>query len=196
MKVLNLEPDEIIFLGYPNDGLLEIISSDVYTEDNPYRSKFTNFDRVTYKNSRNIGVPFCKESLFSDVREILEEGKPRYVYVTHPMDSHIDHKACGQFVPKIVKNYDKSIRVLGYMIAKSKIPSPKRRFVYKCIGQLTEKYLDETTRIIKERCINEYKSQSFLFTELAFHNEVERFWKLERGLRSRLVKKLIPSLRY
>ncbi len=196
MKVLSLAQDDVIFLGYPNDGLLEIITSDVYSRDNPYRSGFTNFDRVSYENSRSMGAPFCKESLFNDIMAILKECKPKYVYVTHPMDSHFDHRACGTFVYSTVKKFDRTIHVLTYFIAKSKIPSPKRRLVYKCTGQLKEKYLNMDTRKIKERCISEYKSQSFLFEELAFHNEVERFWKLEHGIRAKIAKKLILSLRY
>lgn len=196
MKVLGLKSEDVIFLGYPNDGLMEIISSDVYSKDNPYRSEFTNFDRVSYENSYSMGATFCKESFFGDIKGILDENNPKYVYVTHPQDNHFDHKACGQFVQTIVKSWDRSIHVLNYMIASSKIPSPRRRFVYKCTGQLKEKFLNDATRKIKERCINEYKSQSYLFDELAFHNEVERFWKLEYGIRAKLAKKLIPSLRY
>lgn len=196
MKVLGLATDDVIFLGYPNEGLLKIISSDDYTNDNPYRSEFTNFDKVSYENSRTMGAPFCKESLFGDVKAILGDCKPKYVYVTHPMDSHLDHRACGQVVDKIAKDFDKSIHVLCYMIAKSKIPSPKRRLIYKCTGQLKEKYLDDNTKKIKKGCIHEYKSQSFLFEAFAHHNEVERFWKLEHGIRAKIAKRFIPSLRY
>ncbi|UCG69088.1 MAG: PIG-L family deacetylase [Thermoplasmata archaeon] len=196
MKILGLESDDVIFLGYPNDGLMEIISSDIYTKDNPFRSEFTNFERVSYENSRSVGATFCKESLKSDIKDILEEGKPRYVYVTHPMDSHFDHRACGKYIPSISKEFDKSINILSYFISKSKIPSPKRRFIYKCTGQLREKYLDKTSRKFKEQCINQYKSQSYLFDQLAFHYEVERFWKLEHGFRIKIAKKFIPNLRY
>ncbi len=196
MKALGLASKDVIFFGYPNDGLLEIVSSDSYTKDKPYRSEFTNFDRVSYENSYSMGAPFCKESFLHDIKAILNKCNPRNVYVTHPMDSHFDHRACGRFVPEIAKNYDGTIRVFFYMIAKSKIPSPKRRFVYKCTGQLREKYLNEGTIKIKKRCINEYKSQSFLFDQLTFHNEVERFWKLKHGIRSKLAKKLFPSLRF
>ncbi len=196
MKVLGLESDDVLFLGYPNDGLMEIVSSDVYTKDKPYRSKFTNFDRVSYEGSYSMETPFCKESFFNDVKSILEDSKPRQVYVTHPLDSHFDHKACGEYIYSVTKKFDKSIHVFCYIISPSKIPSPKRRFVYKCTGQLRERYLDETTRKIKERCINEYKSQRFLFNDFVYHYEIERFWKLEHGVRAKIVKKLIPSLRY
>lgn len=196
MKVLSLETDDVIFLGYPNDGLMEIVSTDVYTKDNPYKSKFTDFDHVSYENSYNVGVPFCKESFFRDIEGILKEYMPRNIYVTHPLDSHFDHRACGQFVYSIAKKFNRSAKVLFYLIAKSKIPSPKRRLIYKCIGQMRENLLDEATSKIKEQCMNEYKSQSYLFEELAFHNEVERFWKLEHGIRAKIIKKFIPSLRY
>lgn len=196
MKVLGLGSEDVIFLGYPNDGLLEIVSSDAYSRDNPYRSEFTKFDRVSYDNSFRMGAPFCRESLSDDIKGILEECKPRYVYVTHPLDSHFDHRACGQLIPRITKSCHGNINVFSYVISKSKIPSPKRRLVYRWTGQLREKHLNEASIKIKKQCISEYKSQSFLFDQLAHHYEIERFWKLDHGLRAKIAKKLIPSLKY
>jgi LmbE family N-acetylglucosaminyl deacetylase len=196
MKVLGLKSNDIKFLGYPNDGLLEIISSDKYTPNNPFKSQFTGFERVSYENSFNIGVPFCKNSLFTDFRDLLKKYDPDHVYVTHPLDSHNDHKACGRFVYDLSKEFRNSIKVRCYVIAKSKIPSKKHRMIYKSIGQLKESHLDEVTKKIKKRCMGEYKSQGFLFDEIAFHYDVERLIKLEHGLLAKIAKKLRPSLVY
>jgi LmbE family N-acetylglucosaminyl deacetylase len=178
MNVLGLKKEDIIFLGYPNDGLLDIIYSDKYSIEKPFKSEYTGFDSVSFKDSYNIGAPFCKDSINNDIRIILKEYTPKNIYVTHPLDSHNDHKACGRFVNDISKQFDTTSNILSYMIAKSKIPSKKQRLIYKAKGQLKEKYLDESTRKIKEECIHQYKSQSFLFDEIAFHNEVERFYKI------------------
>jgi LmbE family N-acetylglucosaminyl deacetylase len=196
MKVLGLASEDLIFLGYPNDGLLEILSSDAYSMEKPYKSEFTNFDRVMYDDSFHIGAPFCRKSIADDIRDIFQEFKPRYVYVTHPLDSHFDHRACGQLVSRIAKDFHGNIRVLYYVISKSKIPSPKRRRIYRWTGQLREKHLNEDSVRIKKQCINEYKSQSYLFNQLAHHYEIERFWKMDLGLRAKIAKKLIPSLKY
>ncbi len=196
MKILGLDNKDIIFLGYPNDGLIEILSSDVYSKDNPYKSKFTNLDRVAYKNSYSLGAPFCKESFFDDIKSILKEYMPRTVYLPHPLDSHLDHKACGRFIYEATKKFDRSISVLAYFISWSKEQSPKRLLIYKLTCQLKEIHLDEDAKKMKERCMRQHKSQMYLYKDVAFHNDVERFWKLERGIRAKIAKKLIPSLRY
>ena len=178
MKVLGLKKEDIIFLGYPNDGLLDIIYSDKYTTNKPYKSEFTGFDSVSYDDSYNMGTAFCKDSITKDVRNLLKEHQPLNIYVTHPLDSHNDHKACGRFIKDISKQLESSLNVLFYIIARSKIPSKKIRLIYKVKGRLKERYLDESMRKIKEECIHQYKSQSFLFDEIAFHYEVERFFKM------------------
>jgi LmbE family N-acetylglucosaminyl deacetylase len=196
MKILGLETNDIIFLGYPNDGLMDILSSDVFSKDNPYKSKFTNFDRVAYKDSYNMGAPFCKESYFDDIKSIFKEYKPRTIYLPHPLDSHLDHRACGRFIYEATKKFDRSISVWAYFISWSKQQSPKRLLIYKLTGQLKEKQLDEGAKKMKERCMRQHKSQMYLYKDLAFHNDLERFWKLEHGIRAKIAKKLIPSLRY
>jgi LmbE family N-acetylglucosaminyl deacetylase len=196
MKVLGLPREDVIFLGYPNDGLLEIMSSDEYTLENPYRSGFTGFDKVTYENSYSMGAPFCKESILKDVGNILSDYSPDEVYVTHPQDSHEDHKACGRLVYDVSKELDTSIKVRGYLISPSKTPSEKQLMVYKSTGQLKEIHLNESEKEMKKRCIEQYKSQSFLFDQLAFHYDVERFFKMEQGMRIKMAKILKPDLVY
>jgi LmbE family N-acetylglucosaminyl deacetylase len=196
MKVLGLSQEDLIFLGYPNDGLLDIISSDDYTSSNPYESKFTGFDRVNIHGSYNMGALFCKENIQDDVRKIISECDPDLIYVSHPMDSHNDHKACGRMVYDIAKSIKSSIRVRCYLISPSKIPSERHRLIYKFTGQLRERYLKNSEEELKRRCIEQYKSQKFLFHELAFHYEVERYFKMESGLRSKVAKMLKPDLVY
>jgi len=195
MKLLGLESEDVIFLGYPDNGLSAMISSDEYTVDKPYKSESTQFDRVNHENSRSMGAPFCKENLYVDIESVLKEFRPGRVYVSHPRDSHGDHKACGEIVHGIAGEFIEPGNVFGYMIARSGVPSPKRRSISKSTGQLTEVHLDEQVRKIKEKCVKLYKSQSYLFDELGFHFEVERFWKLDEGTRAAIAKKLIPGLR-
>lgn len=178
MKVLGLKKEDLIFLGYPNDGLLDILFSDRYSIERSFKSEYTGFDSVSHEGSYNMGAPFCKDSITKDIGNILRDLQPKNIYVTHPLDSHDDHKACGRIVNDISKQPASSMNVLFYMIAQSKIPSKKQRLIYKAKGQLKEKYLDESARKIKKECINQYKSQGFLFDEIAFHNEVERFYKI------------------
>lgn len=196
MNVLGLTSDDIIFLGYPDNGLMDMISKEKYSKSTPYHSRLTDFDKVSYENSLTIGAPFCRDSFFSDIKNILDEYKPKEIYVNHPLDSHLDHRACGNNIYNIAQNFDDSIRIFGYILSKSKIPSPKQRFLYKCTGQLKEKYLKEGIKEIKMLCIKKYKSQRYLFDQLTFHIEIERFWKLKPGVRARLIKKIEPRLKF
>lgn len=196
MKVLGLSSENVIFLGYPNDGLKEMLSSDKYNKKTPYKSEFTKFDRVSYENSYSMDAPFCKESFFNDIKSILNQWKSKSVYVTHPLDSHYDHQACGRNIYSIIKSLDKSVKVFSYFIAPWKVPRRKRRIKYKYAGQLKENYLDPPTKSIKINCINEYKSQSYLFNQLKFHYEFERYWNLKRGVRAKIFKKIYPDLKY
>ena len=93
MKVLGLASDDVIFLGYPNNGLMEMLSSEKFNKNTPYKSEFTQFDRVPYENHFSMDTPFCKESFFYDIKSIFIEGGSKSVYVTHPLDSHFDHQA-------------------------------------------------------------------------------------------------------
>ncbi len=143
-----------------------------------------------------MDAPFCKESFFNDIKSVFAEWGSKSVYVTHPMDSHLDHQACGRNIYSIIKSLDKSVKVFGYFISPWKIPRRKRRIKYKYAGQLKERYLDSSTKSIKTRCINEYKSQNYLFDLLKFHNEVERYWNLKSGVRAKIFKKISPDLKY
>lgn len=196
MKVVGLKEKDLIFLGYPDGALSELIFSDKYTKENPFTSDFTGFSAVSHDNSMSVGAPYCLESLSRDISGVLTEFTPQTTYITHPQDRHPDHKACGELIYGILDNVLESGTVLAYMIARAGVPSPKRRLVYKTTGQLAEYVLDDETRKIKERCVAQYKSQSFLFNELSFHFEAERFWKLDGGMRAGIAKKIIPDLRY
>jgi LmbE family N-acetylglucosaminyl deacetylase len=196
MKILGLDREDVIFLGYPDGALTEIIYSDEYTREVPFKSRFTDFSTVTHDNSRSMGAPFCRESISKDIEDLLTKFNPHRIYITHPQDSHPDHKACGILISGMADKVLESGTVLAYMIARTGVPGPKRRIVYKSTGQLTEKVLDSKTREIKKRCIEQYRSQGFLFDELAFHYEAERFWKLDRGMRAAIANRLIPDLKY
>lgn len=196
MKVLGLGREHVTFLGYPDGALAEIIYSDEYTREFPFKSQFTGFSTVTHDNSRSMGAPFCRGSISKDIADVLTEFNPSLIYITHPQDSHPDHKACGELIYGIADEVLESGTVLAYMIARTGVPGPKRRLVYKSTGQLTEKVLDSETREIKKRCIEQYRSQGFLLDELAFHYEAERFWKLDRGMRAAIANRLFPDLIY
>lgn len=97
LGVLGVPRDHIVFLGYPDRGLMHMWT-DNWSPDSPYRSAFTLANRSPYNDSFTPAAIYCGASILSDIKEQLEEDKPTDIYVTHPSDDHPDHAAASVFV--------------------------------------------------------------------------------------------------
>lgn len=182
MNLLGLSEEDILFLGYPDQGLKEIYLSKKYTEISPFRSDFTGLNNAAYENSYNKGAPYCKASLIGDVENILNLYQPKRGFIPHPMDGRGDHHASGQMIRDVVKQMNKSISIFGYYIyMASKVRNLKttHRTYYKVTGKLKEFVLNEETKRIKERCLDSYKTQEYFLNPVRkYYNTRESFWKL------------------
>ena len=180
MGILGLSPTDITFLGYPDNGLYEILKTDKYDENRPYKSEFTGLTHTSFNNSYSKNVPYCKESIVRDIRLILEEYSPIQAYITHPNDGHSDHSASGEILRKILRKSSKPTKVFGYYISMAKRPTPKGALYYKTTQKMIEKRLKKDVKKIKLKCLQQYKSQISLLGEtfLDYHSRIERFWKI------------------
>ena len=183
MNLLGLSEENILFLGYPDQGLKDIYFSEKYTEKSPFRSDFTGLNNTAYENSYNKGAPYCKASFIGDVENIISSYQPKRIFITHPKDGQGDHKASGEMIRDIVKQMNKSIPIFGYYIyMASKVCDLKttHRTYYKVTGKLKELVLNEETKRIKERCLDSYKTQEYFLNPVRkYYNTRESFWKLK-----------------
>lgn len=90
--ILGVPPRRQFFLGYPDGGLLALITDHFTT---PYYSKFTGAASVPYSDAISDGHPYTGESLERDFTSVLDRVRPTLVLAPSPQDAHSDHRAAG-----------------------------------------------------------------------------------------------------
>ena len=90
--VLGVPTRRQYFLGYPDGGLLTLITDHFTT---PYYSKFTGAVSVPYSDTAAAGHPYTGESLERDFGRVLDRVRPTLVLAPSPQDAHPDHRAAG-----------------------------------------------------------------------------------------------------
>jgi LmbE family N-acetylglucosaminyl deacetylase len=91
-SVLGVPQERLYFLGYPDRGILALITDNYIT---PYRSKFTTETAVPYAAALSPGHPYTGMSLERDFETVLDRVRPSLILAPSPRDSHPDHRATG-----------------------------------------------------------------------------------------------------
>jgi LmbE family N-acetylglucosaminyl deacetylase len=90
--ILGVPPGRQFFLGYPDEGLLTLITDHFTT---PYYSRFNGALSVPYADTFAAGHPYTGESLERDFGRVLDRVRPTLVLAPSPRDAHPDHRAAG-----------------------------------------------------------------------------------------------------
>jgi LmbE family N-acetylglucosaminyl deacetylase len=90
--ILGVSPQRQFFLGYPDGGLLTLVTDHFTT---PYYSRFTGAASVPYADTIAVGHPYTGESLERDFTHVLNLVHPTLVLAPSPQDAHPDHRAAG-----------------------------------------------------------------------------------------------------
>jgi LmbE family N-acetylglucosaminyl deacetylase len=90
--ILGVPPAQQFFLGYPDGGLLTLIT-DHFTV--PYYSRFNGAASVPYRDTFAAGHPYTGDSLERDFARVLDRVHPTLVLAPSPQDAHSDHRAAG-----------------------------------------------------------------------------------------------------
>jgi len=91
-RILGVEAQDLIFLGYPDFGTLNIWYYH-WNQRPAYRSIMTRVIAVPYKGAYHFGAPYMGEDIVGDLRSILRDYKPTKIFVSHPADHNGDHLA-------------------------------------------------------------------------------------------------------
>lgn len=89
---LGLMPDDIVFLGYPDPGTLDIWNHH-WRAVPPYRSPLTRENTVPYDFALTPGSAFAGEDILDDLLDVIREFQPTHVLLPHPADQNTDHRA-------------------------------------------------------------------------------------------------------
>ena len=91
-RILGVDPQNLIFLGYPDFGTLNIWYYH-WNQRPAYTSLMTRVTSVPYKGAYRFGAPYKGEEIVKDLRAILRDFRPTKIFVSHPADHNGDHLA-------------------------------------------------------------------------------------------------------
>ena len=131
LAVLGLPFDHVLFLGYPDRGLMPMWT-DHWSPVSPFKSAFTGTDHCPYNDSPTPHAPYCGQCLLADIERQMIADQPTDIYVTHPNDDHPDHAAASVFVRTALEQlrasglpWAKSARLHYYLVHHGDWPTPQ-----------------------------------------------------------------------
>jgi LmbE family N-acetylglucosaminyl deacetylase len=95
-QMIGVSSENLIFLGYPDFGTMNIWYRH-WGKSLPYRSMLTKVAAVPYPNAYRPGASYKGEDIVKDIESILRAFKPTKIFVSHPGDHNVDHRALYLF---------------------------------------------------------------------------------------------------
>ncbi len=96
LEYLGVRPSRILFLGYPDQGSMNIWHSH-WLSSSPFMSPYTRCSASPYAVCFHSGAPYSGESIVTDLQKVIEQYRPTLITVTHPSDDHVDHVGAEAF---------------------------------------------------------------------------------------------------
>ncbi|MCX5702426.1 MAG: PIG-L family deacetylase [Candidatus Omnitrophica bacterium] len=127
MAYLGVKPQDVIFLGYPDFGTMEILTK-YWQTDKPYRSMFPRQTKVPYPEAISPNAPYVGESVLEDLKKVIAGFKPTKIFVSHPADTNRDHRALYVFTRIALWDLKEQIqqpKVFSYIIHVLGWPMPR-----------------------------------------------------------------------
>ncbi len=127
MESLGLNQDDVIFLGYPDFGLMRMLV-EYWGNGRPYKSLFTRVSRVSYLKAMSPNLPYTGESVLSDLESILIDFRPTMIFVSHPADVNRDHRAVYVYTKVALLDTEGRIEkpaLYPYLVHANKWPLPR-----------------------------------------------------------------------
>lgn len=130
---IGLSQDNVLFLGYPDRGLMPIWNSH-WQRDDPYISGYTRCSSSPYENTFDPLARYCGSDLLKDIKATMRNYRPTLVTVTHPSDDHPDHAAAAAFVARAIqelqadpkeRNWASRIQLRYYLVHRGDWPVPQ-----------------------------------------------------------------------
>jgi len=189
MKLLGLNERNLVFLGYPDFGTFTIFSRYWQTK-RPYKSFLTRIKAVPYEENLSFQAPYVGESILNDLERVILEYRPNKIFVSHPLDTNVDHRSFYLFLQIALSDLNKQLIVpkvypylvhcVGWPLPRHYHPElnldPPRQFQNTQVNwlksELTQRQLDK-----KYKAVLCYKSQteSSAFYLLSFVRKNELF---------------------
>jgi LmbE family N-acetylglucosaminyl deacetylase len=99
---LGLNDDHIDFLGFPDRGLNNLLTSN-WNHSQPYFSPYTKTTQSPYINTFDPSSNYSGEDLVKNLKQIIKEVQPTKIFTHTIFDIHPDHRATAEFVNLALK---------------------------------------------------------------------------------------------
>jgi LmbE family N-acetylglucosaminyl deacetylase len=125
-KVLGLPSEQLVFLGYPDFGTLNIWYNH-WNERPPFKSMLTKVMAVPYENAFRPGALYKGEEVLRDLTAILSEFRPTKIFLSHPADHNVDHRALYLFTKVALWNLgiESTVKLYPFLIHYKLWPQPR-----------------------------------------------------------------------
>lgn len=173
MEFLGLGQKDILFLGYPDFGTLEILLK-YWGKVSPCKSIFSRTSRVPYKEALSYQAPYVGESILQDLKAVILDFKPTKIFVSHPADSNRDHQALYLFLRVALWDLEgkiKSPKIFPYLIHVVGWPVP--RGYHPELGLKPPDALEKArwlaSKLTDDEIIDKHKATSFYASQIKYN---------------------------
>lgn len=180
-QILGVGESDMVFLGFPDEGLDKIYHRHFYPADGNFVSATTKVDHVPYLGVLHPSQAYLGQNLENDLKEAIVSFSPTVVVTTHALDSHPDHKIAFLMTEEVKKELRANWLILGSLVHFKNYPAgggylfpPKKLFGSDWVSlELTAAERDK-----KKAAIEAHKSQyskvqdRLLFERLNARNEI------------------------
>jgi len=114
---MGLETNQLTFLGYPDFGTLHIWLNH-WGECPPDVGMMTHATAVPYASALRPGAPYRGQEIVRDLTTVFRTFKPTKIFVSHPADFNVDHRALYCFTQLTLWNLEAEMHpeVFPYMV--------------------------------------------------------------------------------
>lgn len=127
MASLGLKREDLIFLGYPDFGTMDILA-EFWDKNKPYSNLLEKISRVPYAECKSPEAPYTGQSILNDLENILKDFKPTKIIVSSPVDLNRDHQALYLFLRVALwdlKNEIETPKFYCFLVHAKNWPIPK-----------------------------------------------------------------------
>ena len=126
MTLLGVRRDQLVFLGYPDGGTLMMFNR--YWDGPSYKGVLTRVRSVPYPEAKSFRAPYTGQHVLNDLKDILTEFRPTKIFVSHPADTNVDHRALPLYLRVALWDVEERIsrpEIYPYLVHHRNFPDPR-----------------------------------------------------------------------
>lgn len=121
-SILGVASSSLIFLGYPDNGLKNLLNVNFFT---PYTHKASKLNYNPYSGTYRQEQLYTGINLLNDLKEIIKSYQPTIIILPHPRDFNPDHQATYHFVLNALEGNTNYPKLFAYLVHYRNYPPEK-----------------------------------------------------------------------